>query len=122
MGPNCGMIWRSLAPSDKVEPPQGDKTRKSRRMGTSVLSAVQPRQRASCWISPDRDRETIGAPAGDIRQCSGNFRMASSRKQGLGTTNCASGIRISSSPATRDFCPVYEHRPALDEVVQMMSG
>src|SRR5271156_5420048 len=103
MGPTCGMILAQLgAEVIKVEPPAGDKTRSLGGMGTSFFPLFN-RGKRSVVLDFDKpeDRDTMHRLLASADVFLENFRDGQLDKQGLGPD---------------------EHRPALDEVVQMMSG
>ncbi len=125
MGPSCGMVLAQLgAEVIKVEPPSGDKTRSLGGMGVSffplfnrgkrsvVLDFAKPEDRAAM------DRLLAGA---DVFL--ENFRDGQLEKQGLGADELRRKYPDLIVCGLKGFLSgPYEHRPALDEVVQMMSG
>jgi crotonobetainyl-CoA:carnitine CoA-transferase CaiB-like acyl-CoA transferase len=125
MGPTCGMILAQLgAEVIKVEPPGGDKTRSLGGMGTSFFPLFNRGKRSVVldFANPD-DRETMDALLASADVFLENFRDGQLEKQGLGADELRRKYPHLIICGHKGFLSgPYEHRPALDEVVQMMSG
>ena len=125
MGPTCGMILAQLgAEVIKVEPPGGDKTRSLGGMGTSFFPLFNRGKRSIVldFAKPD-DRETMHALLTSADVFLENFRDGQLEKQGLGADELRRKYPHLIICGHKGFLSgPYEHRPALDEVVQMMSG
>jgi crotonobetainyl-CoA:carnitine CoA-transferase CaiB-like acyl-CoA transferase len=125
MGPTCGMILAQLgAEVIKVEPPAGDKTRSLGGMGVSFFPLFNRGKRSVVLdfaIAEDRElMERLLASADVFVE---NFRDGQLEKQGLGSDELrARHPHLIVSGHKGFLSGPYEHRPALDEVVQMMSG
>ncbi len=125
MGPTCGMILAQLgADVIKVEPPSGDKTRSLGGMGTAFFPLFN-RGKRSVVLDLDKPEDSAAmhrllASADVFLE---NFRDGQLEKQGLGAETvrqCHPHLIIAGHKGF--LSGPYEHRPALDEVVQMMSG
>jgi len=125
MGPSCGMILAQLgAEIIKVEPPAGDKTRSLGGMGTSFFPLFNRGKRSVVLdlTRPD-DRETMHELLDTADVFLENFRDGLLAKQGLGAEDIHARHPHLIVAGHKGFLSgPYEHRPALDEVVQMMSG
>jgi crotonobetainyl-CoA:carnitine CoA-transferase CaiB-like acyl-CoA transferase len=125
MGPTCGMILAQLgAEVIKVEPPAGDKTRSLGGMGTSFFPLFNRGKRSVVldFEKPD-DRETMNRLLASADVFLENFRDGQLEKQGLGADELRRKYPRLIIAGHKGFLSgPYEHRPALDEVVQMMSG
>ena len=125
MGPTCGMILAQLgAEVIKVEPPAGDKTRSLGGMGTSFFPLFN-RGKRSVVLDFDKaeDRETMDRLLASADVFLENFRDGQLDKQGLGPEQLRKKHPHLIIAGHKGFLSgPYEHRPALDEVVQMMSG
>src|SRR5437016_8056126 len=125
MGPTCGMILAQLgAEVIKVEPPTGDKTRSLGGMGISFFPLFNRGKRSVVldFARPD-DRETMHRLLASADVFLENFRDGQLEKQGLGTDELRQKHPHLIVAGHKGFLSgPYEHRPALDEVVQMMSG
>jgi crotonobetainyl-CoA:carnitine CoA-transferase CaiB-like acyl-CoA transferase len=125
MGPTCGMILAQLgAEVIKVEPPAGDKTRSLGGMGTSFFPLFN-RGKRSIVLDPAKveDRETMHRLLASADVFLENFRDGQLEKQGLGAEQLREKYPHLIVAGHKGFLSgPYEHRPALDEVVQMMSG
>ena len=125
MGPTCGMILAQLgAEVIKVEPPSGDKTRSLGGMGTSFFPLFNRGKRSVVLdlATPD-DRETMDRLLASADVFVENFRDGQLEKQGLGADELRRRYPDLIVCGHKGFLSgPYEHRPALDEVVQMMSG
>src|SRR6267154_1815410 len=125
MGPTCGMILAQLgAEVIKVEPPVGDKTRSLGGMGTSFFPLFN-RGKRSVVLDFARvdDRATMDRLLASADVFLENFRDGQLEKQGLGAGElCRKHPHLIVAGHKGFLSGPYEHRPALDEVVQMMSG
>ncbi|NBB12295.1 CaiB/BaiF CoA-transferase family protein [Pseudomonas sp. SLFW] len=126
MGPTCGLVLADLgAEVIKVEPvPEGDNTRRLTGSG------------AGYWMTYNRNKKSFAV---DIKTEEGmtavrkliesadvvteNFRPGAMDKLGLGYEQVKSIKPDIIYSSMKGFLPgPYEHRTALDEVVQMMTG
>ena len=125
MGPSCGMILAQLgAEVIKVEPPVGDKTRSLGGMGTSFFPLFNRGKRSVVLdLAKAEDRETMHRLLASADVFLENFRDGQLDKQGLGPEELRRTHPHLIVAGHKGFLSgPYEHRPALDEVVQMMSG
>src|ERR1700754_4562296 len=125
MGPSCGMILAQLgAEVIKVEPPVGDKTRSLGGMGTSFFPLFNRGKRSVVLdLAKAGDRETMHRLLESADVFVENFRDGLLEKQGLGTEELRRKHPHLIVAGHKGFLSgPYAHRPALDEVVQMMSG
>ena len=125
MGPTCGMILAQLgAEVIKVEPPGGDKTRSLGGMGASFFPLFNRGKRSVMLdFAKPADRETMHALLSGADVFLENFRDGQLEKQGLGADELRRQHPHLIICGHKGFLSgPYEHRPALDEVVQMMSG
>jgi crotonobetainyl-CoA:carnitine CoA-transferase CaiB-like acyl-CoA transferase len=125
MGPTCGMILAQLgAEVIKVEPPAGDKTRSLGGMGTSFFPLFNRGKRSVVLdFAKPEDREMMHRLLASADVFLENFRDGQLEKQGLGTEELRRRHPHLIVAGHKGFLSgPYEHRPALDEVVQMMSG
>jgi crotonobetainyl-CoA:carnitine CoA-transferase CaiB-like acyl-CoA transferase len=125
MGPTCGMILAQLgAEVIKVEPLAGDKTRSLGGMGISFFPLFN-RGKRSVVLDLERpeDGETMHRLLATADVFLENFRDGLLEKQGLGGDELRRRHPHLIVAGHKGFLSgPYEHRPALDEVVQMMSG
>src|ERR1700744_3533565 len=125
MGPTCGMVLAQLgAEVIKVEPPAGDKSRSLGGMGTAFFPLFKNGKR-SVWLDFEKseDRETMHRLLASADVFLENFRDGQLEKQGLGADELRRKYPHLIITGHKGFLSgPYEHRPALDEVVQMMSG
>ncbi len=125
MGPTCGMILAQLgAEVIKVEPPAGDKTRSLGGMGTSFFPLFNRGKRSVVLdFAKAEDRETMHRLLASADVFLENFRDGQLDKQGLGPDELRRKYPQLIVAGHKGFLSgPYDHRPALDEVVQMMSG
>jgi crotonobetainyl-CoA:carnitine CoA-transferase CaiB-like acyl-CoA transferase len=125
MGPTCGMILADLgAEVIKVEPPGGDKTRNLPGLGIGFFRSFN-RNKKSVVLdiqSPEGldKAKALSATADVVLE---NFRPGLMEKLGLGYEALAATNPKLIHVSHKGFLPgPYEHRTALDEVVQMMGG
>jgi crotonobetainyl-CoA:carnitine CoA-transferase CaiB-like acyl-CoA transferase len=125
MGPTCGMILAQLgAEVIKVEPSGGDKTRSLGGMGTSFFPLFNRGKRSVVLdLARPADRETMHRLLATADVFLENFRDGLLDRQGLGADQLKARHPHLIVAGHKGFLSgPYEHRPALDEVVQMMSG
>src|SRR5215472_15573391 len=125
MGPTCGMILAQLgAEVIKVEPPAGDKTRALGGMGTSFFPVFNRGKRSVVLdFAREEDRKTMHRLLATADIFLENFRDGQLEKQGMGAEELRKKYPHLIIAGHKGFLTgPYEHRPALDEVVQMMSG
>src|SRR4030088_2459314 len=125
MGPTCGMILAQLgAEVITVEPPAGDKTRSLGGMGTSFFPLFNSSKRSVVLdLAKAEDRATMDRLLASADVFLENFRDGQLDKQGLGPEELRRKHPHLIVAGHKGFLSgPYEHRPALDEVVQMMSG
>ena len=125
MGPACGMILAQLgAEVVKVEPPAGDKTRSLGGMGTAFFPLFNRGKRSVVLdFEKAEDRATMHRLLESADVFLENFRDGQLEKQGLGADELRKKYPHLIVAGHKGFLSgPYEHRPALDEVVQMMSG
>jgi crotonobetainyl-CoA:carnitine CoA-transferase CaiB-like acyl-CoA transferase len=108
----------------KVEPPAGDKTRSLGGMGTSFFPLFDRGKRSVVLdFAKAEDRETMQRLLATADVFLENFRDGQLEKQGLGSEELRRKYPHLIIAGHKGFLSgPYEHRPALDEVVQMMSG
>jgi crotonobetainyl-CoA:carnitine CoA-transferase CaiB-like acyl-CoA transferase len=125
MGPSCGMILAQLgAEVIKVEPPGGDKTRSLGGMGVSFFPLFNRGKRSVVLdLTKASDQETMHKLLETADVFLENFRDGLLEGQGLGADELKRRHPHLIVAGHKGFLSgPYEHRPALDEVVQMMSG
>ncbi|MBC7435938.1 MAG: CoA transferase [Bdellovibrionales bacterium] len=125
MGPTCGMVLADMgAEVIKVEPLEGDRTRHLLGAGAGFFPMFNRNKKS---IAIDL-RHPAGAEAAR-KLCAGadvvaeNFRPGTMRKYGLDYPSLSATSDRLIYISLKGFLPgPYEHRTALDEVVQMMGG
>ena len=125
MGPSCGMMLAQLgAEVIKVEPPKGDKTRDLKGMGTAFFPLFNRGKRSVVLdLTLTQDRTTFDALLATADVFVENFRDGQLEKQGINVETLREKYPELIIAGHKGFLSgPYEHRPALDEVVQMMSG
>lgn len=125
MGPSCGMVLSQLgAEVIKIEPPAGDKTRALTGMGTSFFPLF------------NRGKKSVVLDVTTRSGKSALFRLLESADIFIENfrDNTVDDLGLTAATLTRRFPRLivaahrgflsgpYERRPALDEIVQMMSG
>ena len=125
MGPTCGMVLGDLgADVIKVEPLKGDTTRRLKRQGAGFF-ATYNHNKKSISVDLDSDegkkvaRQLIAAADVLIE----NLRPGGMAQMGFGYDKLKFDFPSLIYCSLKGFLPgPYEHRKALDEVVQMMGG
>src|SRR5947207_10801326 len=125
MGPTCGMILGDLgAEVIKIEPPGGDKTRTLIGSGAGFFPLFNRNKKSvSADLSNPKDRERVEALIASADIVSENFRPGALKKHGFDYASLKKKHKRLIYVSHKGFLPgPYEHRVALDEVVQMMAG
>ena len=125
MGPTCGLVLADLgAEVIKVEPLAGDATRRLLGSGSGFFAAFN-RNKESLAVNLDdaRGREVVLRLVAQADVFSENFKAGALDKWGLSYPTLAALNPRLVYVSHKGFLPgPYEHRTALDEVVQMMGG
>jgi crotonobetainyl-CoA:carnitine CoA-transferase CaiB-like acyl-CoA transferase len=125
MGPTCGMVLADLgAEVIKVEPPGGDNTRRLLGSGAGFFPLFNRNKKSIALdLQTAEGREAALKLVGTADVVAENFRPGTMKKLGL---DYASLSRLNPRiicVSHKGFLPgPYDHRTALDEVVQMMGG
>ena len=125
MGPTCGMILADLgAEVIKVEPPGGDKTRKLPGLGVGFFRTFNRNKKSVVVdLGTPEGREAVLELIGQSDVLIENFRPGLMAAHGLDQASLAKRFPGLIYVSHKGFLPgPYEHRLALDEVVQMMGG
>jgi len=125
MGPTCGMVLADLgAEVIKIEPIDGDKTRKLLGSGSGFFPMFN-RNKKSLAIDLTQEKglqlvEKLIAKADVVCE---NFKPGTMKKLGLDYATLKEKYPRLIYVSNKGFLPgPYDHRTALDEVVQMMGG
>ncbi|WP_020696667.1 CaiB/BaiF CoA transferase family protein [Reyranella massiliensis] len=125
LGPSCGMILADLgAEVIKVEPVDGDRTRKLRGFGAGFFGYFN-RNKKSLALDADapEGRAVLVKLLESADVLIENFAPGSMAKRKLGPAHLEKINPRLVYCSLKGFLPgPYEKRPALDEVVQMMGG
>ncbi|MEY2685902.1 MAG: hypothetical protein RL375_100, partial [Pseudomonadota bacterium] len=125
MGPSCGMVLADLgAEVIKVEPLTGDNTRRLIGSGAGFF-AMFNRNKHSLAVDVNKPRglEIVLRLVAGADVFSENFKAGTMDRLGLGATALERLNPRLIHVSHKGFLPgPYEHRTALDEVVQMMGG
>ena len=125
MGPTCGMILADLgAEVIKVEPLTGDNTRKLLGSGAGFFPMFNRNKKSiAVDVKSPRGREIVLKLVAGADVFSENFKSGTMDKLGFGYEALASLNPRLIYVSHKGFLPgPYDHRTALDEVVQMMGG
>jgi len=125
MGPTCGMILADLgAEVIKIEPPGGDNTRRLLGSGAGFFAMFNRNKKSLAVDTKDaRGREIVLKLVAGADVFSENFKAGTMDKLGFGAATLARLNPRLVHVSHKGFLPgPYEHRTALDEVVQMMGG
>ena len=125
MGPTCGMILADLgAEVIKVEPPGGDKTRTLPGLGIGFFRSFNRNKKSVVVdIRSDAGRATAKELIATADVVVENFRPGLMASLGLDHASLAADFPRLVYVSHKGFLPgPYEHRTALDEVVQMMAA
>jgi crotonobetainyl-CoA:carnitine CoA-transferase CaiB-like acyl-CoA transferase len=125
MGPTCGLVLADLgAEVVKVEPLEGDNTRRLVGAGAGFYPVFNRNKKSIALdLKRPEGKEIVLKLADSADVVTENFRPGALEKMGLGFE------ALSKRNPRLVYCTLkgflsgpYEHRPALDEVVQMMGG
>ena len=125
MGPTCGMILGDLgAEVIKVEPIAGDNTRKLLGSGAGFFPMFNRNKKGIAVDARDpRGREIVLKLVAGADVFSENFKGGTMAKLGFGYPALSALNPQLVYVSHKGFLPgPYDHRTALDEVVQMMGG
>ena len=125
MGPTCGMILADMgAEVIKVEPIKGDSTRNLLGSGAGFFPAFNRNKKSLAIDTRDpRGLEIVRKLVATADVFSENFKDGTMAKLGLDYASLAALNPRLVHVSHKGFLPgPYEHRTALDEVVQMMGG
>jgi crotonobetainyl-CoA:carnitine CoA-transferase CaiB-like acyl-CoA transferase len=125
MGPSCGLVLADLgAEVVKVEPLQGDNTRRLEGAGSGFFPVFNRNKKSlAVDLQQPEGRELVLRLLKGADVLTENFRPGALDKLGF------SYERLSETNPGLVYCSLkgflkgpYDHRPALDEVTQMMGG
>jgi crotonobetainyl-CoA:carnitine CoA-transferase CaiB-like acyl-CoA transferase len=125
MGPTCGMILADLgAEVIKIEPPDGDKTRKLPGLGIGFFRSFNRNKKSVVLdINQPEGLATAIELIGECDVMLENFRPGMMASLGLDYATLSKKYPRLIYVSHKGFLPgPYEKRLALDEVVQMMGG
>jgi crotonobetainyl-CoA:carnitine CoA-transferase CaiB-like acyl-CoA transferase len=126
MGPACGLVLADLgADVIKVEPlPDGDNTRRLGGSGAGFFAIMNRNKRSlAVDLKKPSGMEVVQRLLATADVLVENFRPGAMDKLGLGWEALHARNPRLIYCSCKGFLPgPYEHRPALDEVVQMMGG
>jgi crotonobetainyl-CoA:carnitine CoA-transferase CaiB-like acyl-CoA transferase len=125
MGPTCGMILGDLgAEVIKVEPRAGDNTRRLLGAGAGFFRMFNRNKKSiAVDLAEPAGRDAVERLVASADVLVENFKPGTMAKYGLDYAALAAKYPRLIYVAHKGFLPgPYEHRTALDEVVQMMAG
>ncbi|HRI19271.1 MAG TPA: CaiB/BaiF CoA-transferase family protein, partial [Burkholderiaceae bacterium] len=125
MGPTCGMILADLgAEVIKVEPLAGDNTRRLLGSGAGFFSMFNRNKKSlAVDVKDARGRDLVQRLVATADVFSENFKPGAMEALGLSADALRAAHPRLIVVSHKGFLPgPYEHRTALDEVVQMMGG
>ena len=125
MGPTCGLVLADLgAEVIKIEPLDGDHTRKLTASGAGFFPTYNRNKKSlAVDLKSPQGREIVLKLVAGADVVSENFRLGAMVELGLGFDALKRVKPDLIYCSLKGFLPgPYEHRPALDEVVQMMGG
>ena len=125
MGPSCGLVLADLgAEVIKVEPLEGDNTRRLMGAGAGFYPIFN-RNKKSLAVDLKRaeGRDVVLKLLDSADALTENFRPGALERMGFGYADLSKrNPRLIYCTLKGFLTGPYEHRPALDEVVQMMGG
>lgn len=125
MGPTCGMVLADLgAEVIKVEPPTGDNTRRLLGSGAGFYPLFNRNKKSLVLdLQSPEGQEAVLKLIATADVVSENFKPGTMKKLGLDHASLKKLNPRLIYVSHKGFLPgPYDHRTALDEVVQMMGG
>lgn len=125
MGPTCGMVLADMgAEVIKVEPLAGDNTRRLGGSGAGFFAMFNRNKKSIALnLNDARGREVVLKLIATADIVTENFKEGAMKKLGFDYATLAQLNPRLIYVSHKGFLPgPYEHRTALDEVVQMMGG
>ena len=125
MGPTCGLVLGDLgADVIKVEPPAGDNTRRLLGSGAGFYPLFNRNKKSIALdLQSPEGREAALRLVATADIVSENFKPGTMKKLGLDYASLSRQHPRLIYVSHKGFLPgPYDHRTALDEVVQMMGG
>ena len=125
MGPTCGMVLADLgAEVIKVEPISGDNTRKLMGSGAGFFPMFNRNKKSiAVDLQTEEGRALVLKLVATADIVSENFKAGTMKKLGLDYASLSASNERLIYVSHKGFLPgPYDHRTALDEVVQMMGG
>jgi crotonobetainyl-CoA:carnitine CoA-transferase CaiB-like acyl-CoA transferase len=125
MGPTCGMVLADLgAEVIKVEPPTGDNTRRLLGSGAGFYPLFNRNKKSLVLdLQSPEGKEAVLKLIATADVVSENFKPGTMKKLGLDFESLKKLNPRLIHVSHKGFLPgPYDHRTALDEVVQMMGG
>jgi crotonobetainyl-CoA:carnitine CoA-transferase CaiB-like acyl-CoA transferase len=125
MGPTCGLVLADLgAEVIKVEPIAGDNTRRLLGSGAGFFPLFNRNKKSIALdLQSAKGREAAMRLVGSADVVSENFKPGTMKKLGLDHATLSKLNERLVYVSHKGFLPgPYDHRRALDEVVQMMGG
>lgn len=125
MGPTCGLVLADLgAEVIKVEPPSGDNTRRLLGSGAGFYPLFNRNKKSLVLdLQTPEGREAVLRLIDTADVVSENFKSGTMEKLGLDYEHLRHRNPRLIYVSHKGFLPgPYDHRTALDEVVQMMGG
>lgn len=125
MGPSCGMVLADLgAEVIKVEPIEGDRTRQLLGSGAGFFSMFNRNKKSiAVDLKSDEGRTLVEKLIASADVVSENFRSGMMAQYGFDYATLSKKYPQIIYVSHKGFLPgPYDHRTALDEVVQMMGG
>lgn len=125
MGPTCGLILADLgADVIKIEPLKGDNTRHLLGSGAGFFSAFNRNKKSlAVDLKSEQGLALVKDLIGSADVVSENFKPGTMKKLGFDYASLSERNPGLVYVSHKGFLPgPYEHRTALDEVVQMMGG
>lgn len=125
MGPTCGMVLADLgAEVIKVEPPAGDNTRRLLGSGAGFYPLFNRNKKSLVLdLQSPEGKEAVLKLVATADVVSENFKPETMKKLGLDYASLKTLNPRLIYVSHKGFLPgPYDHRTALDEVVQMMGG
>ncbi len=125
MGPTCGMVLADLgAEVIKIEPIEGDRTRDLLGSGAGFFSMFNRNKKSiAVDLKSQKGRDLVERLIASADIVSENFRAGMMAQFGFDYATLSKKYPKIIYVSHKGFLPgPYEHRTALDEVVQMMGG